>query len=353
MQVGRLSGLKKYSHSSVAFREQNWRWDCRLANWMKRFLCSRCFLASCFVFLCMYGVVRLLHPGNGGSSLPKGNSNLQFNLTYARHVLNSLCQLYRRNEISGDYCNRLCYHGNYSFQDFYMENKAVLVVLIGGQKVVLKSQHPYFSAFDQLPDSLSESDYEDKMLEVLNYHLELGWPSNRKKHLLDLVWPAAVRSDGLSMADRRSIWSLLNQEEYLTFTVLNSARVFPKIMGSCGHFYAVEHLVPFKLKSYYTNLKAKILVHLMGTLKLFYEFLNEPLHWCDVKFENFGLSAEYPKRFLVMDADMVFTESRMINLLRNLGCRSDADCQFFDCHAKCDKAKSHCTTRTNDNVDVS
>jgi hypothetical protein len=67
-------------------------------------------------------------------------------------------------------------------------------------------------------------------------------------------------------------------------------------MGTCGHVYAVEYLVPFKMKSYYMNLKAKILVHLMGTLKLFYEFLNEPLHWCDVRFDNFGLSADYPKR---------------------------------------------------------
>lgn len=68
-------------------------------------------------------------------------------------------------------------------------------------------------------------------------------------------------------------------------------------MGSCGHIYQVEYMIPFKMKSYYMNLKAKILVHLMGTLKLFYEFLNEPLQWCDVKFENLGLSAEYPKRF--------------------------------------------------------
>lgn len=45
------------------------------------------------------------------------------------------------------------------------------------------------------------------------------------------------------------------------------------------------------------NLKAKILVHLMGTLKLFDEFLNEPLQWCDVKFDNLGLAADYPKRF--------------------------------------------------------
>jgi hypothetical protein len=38
------------------------------------------------------------------------------------------------------------------------------------------------------------------------------------------------------------------------------------------------------------GLKAKILVHLMGTLKLFFEFLNEPLQWCDVNFDNLGKS---------------------------------------------------------------
>lgn len=46
------------------------------------------------------------------------------------------------------------------------------------------------------------------------------------------------------------------------------------------------------------NLKAKILLHLMGTLKLFDEFLNEPLQWCDTKFDNLGLAADYPKRFI-------------------------------------------------------
>lgn len=46
------------------------------------------------------------------------------------------------------------------------------------------------------------------------------------------------------------------------------------------------------------NLKAKILFHLMGTLKLFDEFLNEPLQWCDIKFDNLGLAADYPKRLV-------------------------------------------------------
>lgn len=46
------------------------------------------------------------------------------------------------------------------------------------------------------------------------------------------------------------------------------------------------------------SLKAKILLHLMGTLKLFDEFLNEPLQWCDIKFDNLGLAADYPKRLV-------------------------------------------------------
>lgn len=91
------------------------------------------------------------------------------------------------------------------------------------------------------------------------------------------------------------------------FLIIRKARVafffqkifhfYLQIVGTCGHFYQVEHLVPFRMKGYYKKLKTKILIHLMGTLKLFEEFLNDPLQWCDVKFDNLGLAADYPKRF--------------------------------------------------------
>lgn len=63
--------------------------------------------------------------------------------------------------------------------------------------------------------------------------------------------------------------------------------------------------------------------------------------------------AEYPKRFMVMDGDMVYTDSRMKQLLGKLPCRSDADCVFFDCTANCNVTSRHCGPRLNDNVDVS
>jgi len=117
----------------------------------------------------------------------------------------------------------------------------------------------------------------------------------------------------------------------------------------CGHSYQSEQLIPFRMKPYYLNLKAKILVHLMGTLKLFYEFLNEPLQWCDVKFENLGLSASYPKRFfsffslnlnnfnrfVMMDNDMLYTETKLNEILTSQSCLNDSDCGLFDCESRC------------------
>ena len=112
--------------------------------------------------------------------------------------------------------------------------------------------------------------------------------------------------------------------------------------------------------------QGKILVHIMGTLKLLYEFLNEPLQWCDVSFENLGLSADYPKRclsslifylfifprFVLMDADNVYTQSKLTSLLKGKPCSTDADCTIgFDCHGFCMDSMT-CSDRRNTNLEV-
>ncbi|VDM57369.1 unnamed protein product [Angiostrongylus costaricensis] len=105
------------------------------------------------------------------------------------------------------------------------------------------------------------------------------------------------------------------------------------------------------MKDYYMNLKGKILVHIMGTLKLFHEFINEPLQWCDVRFDNLGLSADYPKRFVLMDGDMVYTESRLRATLHERPCTVDADCTIGDCTARCTSDMT-CGDRANTNLEV-
>ncbi|CAB3408858.1 unnamed protein product [Caenorhabditis bovis] len=275
------------------------------------------------------------------------------NLTRANEILTALCDAYERGDITGDSCNRLCYDRNWVIRDFYDSNKVAIMIKDGGQTAVFKSQKPFIEMFEEPHEDLTNEQFYNKVVDLVNDELMLGWPKHYSKHLLETVWPTLLRTRGqaMSKADRRSLWALLQQPEFVLFRVLPLTRVTPKIIGTCGHMYQPESLVAFRMKGYYTNLKSKILVHLMGTLKLLYEFLDEPLQWCDVRFDNLGLSADYPKRFVLMDGDMVYTKSRLNSLFKNRPCQTDADCSIGDCSARC-QADMTCSTRNNGNLEV-
>lgn len=57
-------------------------------------------------------------------------------------------------------------------------------------------------------------------------------------------------------------------------------------------------------------------------------------------------------RFAVMDADMLYTESKLHKLLTSKRCTHDSECSLFDCESKCDVNTGYCTGRLNDNIDV-
>uniref|UniRef100_A0A915PII4 FAM69 protein-kinase domain-containing protein n=1 Tax=Setaria digitata TaxID=48799 RepID=A0A915PII4_9BILA len=272
------------------------------ASTVRLFFCSKpgrimAFLSSLLVLYVMY----LSWSNSAIAQTDVSATVVPTNHSRAHKVLLDLCNAYAEQKISGDLCNRICYHKKWNILDIYEGNKIVITIKDGGQEVILKSQHLYINDFDHLDPRVNESLFFDAILDIVNYNLKLGWPTHYKHHLIEILWPMYVRKgrDSLSAADRRSLWALLSQDEYITFRVLLLTRVTPKIIGTCGHFYQVETLVPFHMKGYYMNLKAKILLHLMGTLKLFDEFLNEPLQWCDIKFDNLGLAADYPKRYVI------------------------------------------------------
>ncbi|KAJ1362935.1 hypothetical protein KIN20_022662 [Parelaphostrongylus tenuis] len=275
------------------------------------------------------------------------------NKTRAIDILTELCDSFRDGLISGDSCNRLCYNREWKISDYYEGNKVVLILKDGGQTAVFKSLYPSMNDFSPLDENLSYDEFSDMILNLINDELRLGWPHYYKKHLMDILWPTLRRTPGepMSGADRASLWALLQQPEFILFRILPLTRVTPKIIGTCGHFYSTEALVAFRMKDYYMNLKGKILVHIMGTLKLFHEFINEPLQWCDVRFDNLGLSADYPKRFVLMDGDMVYTESKLRATLHERPCAGDSDCTIGDCEARCTSDLT-CGDRSNTNLEV-
>ncbi|KAF7638628.1 PIP49_C domain-containing protein [Meloidogyne graminicola] len=248
-----------------------------------------------FIFLIYYGISF----ANGVDTIPN-NEKLPitfYNASTAQLIVDKLCNSWKEGIYSGDFCETLCTK-NWSLIDYFEGgNKKVLKMHINGSDIILKMQHPFLDQYDQQIDFKTATDeqFMDMVLDIVNDHLRLDWPRRYKKHLIRKLWPNYKEGLELKESEKRSIWALIQQNEFINQAIIQMSRVTPKILGVCGHSYQSEQLIPFRMKPYYLNLKAKILVHLMGSLKLFYEFLNEPLQWCDVKFENLGLSASYPK----------------------------------------------------------
>lgn len=120
----------------------------------------------------------------------------------------------------------------------------MIVLKWNDQKIILKAQSLFYTppvAGDKsVPNFANDRDFLAKVVEVVNFHLALDWPPKRGQYLLEALWPSLQRTNSMSVADRRSLWSLVTQDEYITYSVLSMAQLFPKIMGSCGHFYATE-----------------------------------------------------------------------------------------------------------------
>ncbi|VDP45487.1 unnamed protein product, partial [Soboliphyme baturini] len=260
---------------------------------------------------------------------------------------------YNNGFASGDLCMLLCFEPDHKILEFHSTNKAVIGVNLAGQRLLLKSSDRYFLSYDMLPSTISEEKYLDAVVNMVNFHMAFGWPRNKAHHLLNEIWPSYKRSHKITIADRRSIWTLVNQEEFLNFKLLNYLQVFPKVIGTCGHMYAVEFIPPLDSNLYFHGPKYRAVHKSMGTLKILQDSLNEAVHMCDVKRENFGESVAYPNRLMVLDGDMVFTDSRLNALFHSLRCKSDTDCTFFSCTANCNQTTGYCSRRHNSNFEVS
>lgn len=137
----------------------------------------------------------------------------------------------------------------------------MVIVKDGGQTAVYKSSKPFMEMFEEPKNYLTSTQFSDKVVDVVNDELRLGWPKHYSRHLMETVWPTLLRTKGeaMSQADRRSLWALLKQPEFILFRVLPLTRVTPKMIGTCGHMYQTESLVAFKMKGYYTNLKVSLI----------------------------------------------------------------------------------------------
>lgn len=154
----------------------------------------------------------------------------------------------------------------------------------------------------------------------------------------------------ISLVDMRSLWTLVQQEEYTKLQLLQGCKHVPQIYGFCGKYYAMERV---KSLGDYTNVmtlplpwpkRVGITVELLEAINsLKHTFIGRLTH-CDVQPGNFGLG--HDGRVVTLDIDTVFTQTQMDLYMAQGNCTSNNDCSFFDCISECvvGKCSNHIIT---------
>ncbi|XP_073185539.1 divergent protein kinase domain 1C isoform X2 [Lepidochelys kempii] len=229
----------------------------------------------------------------------------------SHRMLARLCLDYRKGALTGDLCEDLCVAQKLVYKQclYYDRGKKVIRADWKGQPVILKSKKEIFSSYQSLRllDEVETQDVPETEL-LLMVALEV-------KNVLGLelsnntMGPLWTRRRGLHWkAQVASMWSLLQQEEYIYFSLLQDvSKHVLRVIGSCGHFYAVEYLTAgharhktiFPLEDAvgpsFTGTKSKvkaitdIALSFLDMVNHFDNDFSHRLHLCDIKPENFAI----------------------------------------------------------------
>ncbi|XP_047424772.1 divergent protein kinase domain 1C [Mugil cephalus] len=307
----------------------------------------------------------------------------------SKRILQRLCLEFGEGSVTGDMCEDLCVLGLVEYKRclYYENGKKVIEAHWRGKPVILKSKLENFSSYEPL----GILDYQDTAedlspLDVVYYAtLEVRNSLGLAEEGKEVAYNSSVagfwgkklqnRDKSYSRAELASLWSLLQQEEYTFLRVLQdlSSHV-AQVLGSCGHFYAVEFLSAghawdqniFSLDEVASSglsdagggrgrWSSREMVHriALSFLDMVWHFDNDfthKLHLCDIKPENFAIRKDLT--VVAIDVDMAFFEPKMRDIL-DQNCSSDDDCNFFDCSSRCNLSKRRCSPqRRNSNLQV-
>ncbi|XP_072235116.1 divergent protein kinase domain 1C [Leuresthes tenuis] len=310
----------------------------------------------------------------------------------SKRILQRLCLEFGEGSVTGDMCSDLCVLGLVKYKRclYYENGKKVIEARWRGNPIILKSKLENFSSYEPL----GILDYQDtaeelSALDVVFYATmevrnslgiaeedddeEGGGGGNNSS--LARLWgkKLKIRDKSYSRAELSSLWSLLQQEEYTFLRVLQDLSTHvAKVLGSCGHFYAVEYLsaghawdqnifsldevaVPGLQDQSRARWAVREMVHriALSFLDMVWHFdhdFTHKLHLCDIKPENFAIRKDLT--VVAIDVDMAFFEPKMKDILEQ-NCSSDDDCNFFDCSSRCDPVRRRCSPhRGNSNLQV-
>ncbi|XP_056133391.1 divergent protein kinase domain 1A-like [Lampris incognitus] len=302
---------------------------------------------------------------------------------------NSICDKYRNGVIDGSACSSLCEKDTLYLGKCLSAkpNSQVYSGSWGDLNGVIKCQIedvPHYDlgaemelrkeaiAFNKPTKGTSVEKFKEMVLSLLK--AKVGDQANVSDLANIVLSIADANKDGhISLPEARSMWALLQLNEFLLEIVLQDREHTPRLLGFCGDLYVTEKVqhcplygisLPWVLELWLpTGLhrrmdqwftpswprKAKISIGLLELVEDIFHGTFGSFLMCDVRAANFGYNDRHD--FKVMDTRYIIPEATFQEGMRERRCSVDEDCLYgADCHTSCDLTKHRCTpevTRPN------
>ncbi|XP_063827799.1 divergent protein kinase domain 1C [Ostrinia nubilalis] len=266
-----------------------------------------------------------------------------------RMHIQKICLSYGSGQSVGSLCQDMCEPdgiSSVSCHSFYMEKDTIF-------SGTWKNQSLVFKTVKETSNSPWESNIsENEFLNIVKNNIKIKF--NISVDIVDAKRMSYIQYNQKQISrqvEMQNAWSLLQNNEYLALSLYEKYGIFPRLVGSCGSMYAVQkldslsaywHLMTFYDTKEEWERRIKVSIMMLDFLMLLEERLPEPLHLCDVKVSNFGVTNDF-KKVMYLDLDSVHPRS-VINKITADGskCKKHSDCDFLDCRSFCNLITNKC-----------
>ncbi|KAK6632695.1 hypothetical protein RUM43_013465 [Polyplax serrata] len=158
-------------------------------------------------------------------------------------------------------------------------------------------------------------------------------------------------------AEIKSIFQLLQSQEYLLGKLFADREVFPQVLGTCGHLYGVEYLDTPNFNSVFTlddksewSERMKLAIAIMDFVEIAETEFPDALYFCDFHMEHLGVTRYGRIKFL--EPELVFSKSIIDSKLKTgRKCEDHRDCDLYNCRSFCSAKDKICDAGVaNDNL---
>ncbi|XP_021562541.1 protein FAM69B [Carlito syrichta] len=165
----------------------------------------------------------------------------------------------------------------------------------------------------------------------------------------------------VSLAEAKSVWALLQRNEFLLLLSLQEQEHASRLLGYCGDLYLTEgvphgpwhaaalpSLLPPALQGALQRWlgpawpwRAKIAIGLLEFVEELFHGAYGTFYMCETTLANVGYTATYD--FRMADLQQVAPENAVRRFLQGRRCEHSADCTYGrDCRAPCDRLMRQC-----------